>query len=267
MPIVRFQPAIWPRARKNNNSAAGQFLQIVIISLLYLIIFSKLKIMARLLSLFLFFCFLGCSNGASNSANKSPDLYIRSGYTTNADYDLQRYLNGIAARISKDNDLFIKENCEAPGSFSVTALNSEEAFSLITPSGFIYLSTGLISKLKSEDELAFVLAHEISHRLLCHDYKEEQPHLSQQNEISADTLAIKIIYAVNYNPGAGISALSHAYSAYSHLGDNESHPDLSLRIKNIGLVLQEFDDYRLRPLTHLSITKSLSLVRTAKRNY
>jgi predicted Zn-dependent protease len=47
--------------------------------------------------------------------------------------------------------------------FRFTVLNSAESTAFAAPGGFVYVTTGLLQNLKSEDELAAVLAHEIGH--------------------------------------------------------------------------------------------------------
>jgi len=53
-------------------------------------------------------------------------------------------------------------------------VNSEEINAFTTPGGNIYVFTGLMSKLSSDDELAAVLAHEIGHCAAKHVVKKYQ---------------------------------------------------------------------------------------------
>ena len=47
--------------------------------------------------------------------------------------------------------------------YSFQVLESKDINAVSAPGGFVFITTGLLNKLKSEDELAAVLAHEISH--------------------------------------------------------------------------------------------------------
>jgi predicted Zn-dependent protease len=53
--------------------------------------------------------------------------------------------------------------------FGVLASDSVNAFA--TPGGYVFVTRGLLRLLQSEDELAFVLGHEISHVLQRHHYQ------------------------------------------------------------------------------------------------
>jgi len=75
--------------------------------------------------------------------------------------DIQRYVGRIGARLAE----------VAPGErysyqFKVANLSDINAFAL--PGGFVYVHRGLIERVRSEGELAGVMAHEISHVALRH---------------------------------------------------------------------------------------------------
>ncbi len=77
------------------------------------------------------------------------------------DANLQRYVNKVGK--------WIAANSERPNlnwSFAVLDMPSVNAFAV--PGGTIFVSSGLVKKMKSEAELAGVLAHEIGHVLLRH---------------------------------------------------------------------------------------------------
>lgn len=52
--------------------------------------------------------------------------------------------------------------------FRFSAIKSEEKLAMSLPGGFVFVSTGLLKSMKSEDELAGVLAHEATH-IVCQD--------------------------------------------------------------------------------------------------
>jgi beta-barrel assembly-enhancing protease len=78
-----------------------------------------------------------------------------------SDANLQRYVNKVGK--------WIAANSERPNlnwSFAVLDMPSVNAFAV--PGGTIFVSSALVKKMKSEAELAGVLAHEIGHVLLRH---------------------------------------------------------------------------------------------------
>lgn len=91
--------------------------------------------------------------------------------------------------------------------------------------GFIVLSKGLILSLQNEGELAFVVAHELSHLLLRHPVSsalasEERYEFEEQ----ADRYALGLIALAGYDPRVFAGALEH--SAGADLFDsNQSSPD------------------------------------------
>lgn len=74
---------------------------------------------------------------------------------------LERYVNEVLQRI-----LLASPQPDYPARAYLLA--SQSPIAQVTPNGAIFLSIGLLETLKSEDELAFVLAHELSHALLGH---------------------------------------------------------------------------------------------------
>lgn len=74
---------------------------------------------------------------------------------------LENYVNGVLQRI-----LLASPQPDYPARAYLLA--SQSPIAQVTPNGAIFLSIGLLETLESEDELAFVLAHELSHALLGH---------------------------------------------------------------------------------------------------
>jgi predicted Zn-dependent protease len=153
-------------------------------------------------------------------------------------------------------------------------LNEKEVNAFALPGGYIFVNKGLIDKM-NEDELAFVLGHEIGHVAARHSLKRLQSSLginlllsialggsdydavrqaaqivysigesgySRQDELLADSLGTKYIYRAGYNPYAGVSALQ---KLKSEGGENNvpsfmrSHPVADERIKNIDKKINE----------------------------
>lgn len=53
-----------------------------------------------------------------------------------------------------------------------TALNSDEINAIAAPAGYIYVTTGMLNAVESDDELACVIGHEIAHVELNHGVKQ-----------------------------------------------------------------------------------------------
>ncbi|MFH0731918.1 MAG: M48 family metalloprotease [Candidatus Omnitrophota bacterium] len=124
-------------------------------------------------------------------------------------------------------------------------IDKDEINAFTTSGANIYMFTGLFDKLKSDDEIAAVLAHEIGHCAAKHVVKRMQAELgynlisslllsqikteqkqkeqiasaagaamqlatlgySRQDEYAADTLSIKYMYAAKFGPNAIIKVL------------------------------------------------------------
>lgn len=69
---------------------------------------------------------------------------------------LNRYVSNIGLRVAA-----VSDRKELPWTFKI--LNVSEVNAISLPGGFIYITRGMLSFLRSEDELAFVLAHEVGH--------------------------------------------------------------------------------------------------------
>jgi len=127
----------------------------------------------------------------------------------------------------------------------VLIANTPEANAMCLPSGAIVVTIGLLGRISTEDQLAFVLAHELQHHHLGHvrnrtyvqektkssiklqstvkeilkgeepieeimELKElfyESAKFSRKNELEADAGAIRLMGSLHYNPRAAIEAL------------------------------------------------------------
>jgi len=78
----------------------------------------------------------------------------------------QRYINLVGALLTQKVDGNYRWR------FGLIKTDSVNAFA--TPGGFVLITSGLAKQLQNEDELAFVLAHEINHVLRRHHYKVVQ---------------------------------------------------------------------------------------------
>lgn len=132
-----------------------------------------------------------------------------------ADVKLNRYVNLVGGAVASFSD--------APGiAWRFAVVNSQEASSFSTPGGYVFVTTGLISRLKSEAQLAGILGHEIAHvtrRHLAVDMegkvKPEQAVVSllftegleREKEFEADSLGMKFAAQAGYDPNGLYDAL------------------------------------------------------------
>ncbi len=172
------------------------------------------------------------------------------------------------------------ERKDMPYSFKI--LNEQkELNAMAAPGGFIYITRTLLEALESDDEIAFVLGHEIGHIAGDHIRKQisqvmvssflldiltgkasqlvrigteilfalYQSGYSRQHERDADTRGIRYMKAAGYSPVASITALKKlGMERYKGLirwfG---THPDVPSRIERISRMLG-VDPETLQPL-------------------
>lgn len=82
--------------------------------------------------------------------------------------------------------------------------------------GFVSFPGVIVGKLPDEDQIAFILGHEISHYLLAHDelrihWKQIDKMITaeenQNTELQADALGLQLIAAAGYDPYASIDVM------------------------------------------------------------
>lgn len=157
--------------------------------------------------------------------------------------------------------------------FDIIETNEVNAFAL--PGGFIFVTQALLNKIElNQDELAYILSHEIMHVVLKHpinrilaDYSAQiianifmkggaigliakqligsllRSSYSQENEFEADNYAVRLMISAGFNPCASISVL--AKLSVSTVQDVPmynyflSHPSASERIEKIARLMDK----------------------------
>lgn len=159
------------------------------------------------------------------------DELLHSGLVVYGD-EVSDYVSSIADKLLKGNpDLRSKLR------FYTLKLNATNAFS--TDQGIIFVTTGLISQLSSEAQLAFILAHEISHYTEKHvvetftwkknnrygrDWVDRMSVYSKDKEFSADNLAVDMYREAGYAKEEMVSTFD--VLLYSYLPFDEVAIDL-----------------------------------------
>ena len=143
--------------------------------------------------------------------------------------------------------------------FSAAILDSDTINAFATPAGHIFVTRGLLNAAKSEDALAAVLAHELSHIQLRHGMRAIKSNrntddwvrqfmfpgagiiadrinngFSHTQEFDADISALSLLSAAGYNPNGLIDMLSELGKTQSSIpgGFNSTHPSPSSRLVN-----------------------------------
>lgn len=80
--------------------------------------------------------------------------------------DINNYVNKIGRLVTINSP-----KPEIFGGYHFTVLDSTEINAFATPGGFVFITRGMLKMCKNEDELAAVLAHEVSHVQLKHGLK------------------------------------------------------------------------------------------------
>jgi predicted Zn-dependent protease len=103
--------------------------------------------------------------------------------------ELNAYLKSVLTRLLTDVAL--------PASFTpdVRVLAAPDFNALCTPDGTIVVSMGLLGQIQSEDELAFIMAHEVSHAILRHhgsDWFTKTQYYAIMNVSSLNEMATQV---------------------------------------------------------------------------
>ncbi len=110
---------------------------------------------------------------ASAEINEPQEISLGEGIASNLlgaaplldNPDVQRYVNRVGRWLASQT-----ERSGLPWQFGVLDDNDINAFA--TPGGYVFITRGMLARMRSEAELAGVLAHEISHVLRKHHLQE-----------------------------------------------------------------------------------------------
>jgi predicted Zn-dependent protease len=137
-------------------------------------------------------------------ANLDPNQVVQIGrdmsvalvekYPLVEDHEVISYLNKVGQYISLHLDNGPK-NIKCGGGkeklfpaegFRFAALKTDEKLAMSFPGGYVYISTGMLKTLKSEDQLAAILAHEATH-VICQDGLAEIENVALRKGVSKAT--------------------------------------------------------------------------------
>lgn len=147
----------------------------------------------------------------------------------------------VTAYLNRITDRLLKDAPRLRGRISVYTMRSSAVNAFATPDGMILVNLGLLTRLSSEDELAFVLAHEIAHVYKRHslnsymqkygfemgtntskDYQRswELHSYSQFSEMQADSLGYDLYTRAGYRQLASMDVLlALGYADYPYANE------------------------------------------------
>jgi len=175
---------------------------------------------------------------------------------------LNQYVSNVGLRVAA-----VSERRELPWTFRI--LNESDVNAVSLPGGIIYVTRGMLSFLRSRDELAFVLAHEIGHVAKRHHVQLIERNFfssivislifggnatgaqianfarfmmtrgfSREAEFDADRVGVTYAHRAGFNAGAGLGFMERLRVAEGRDPSNfevlfRTHPALSDRIVRV----------------------------------
>jgi predicted Zn-dependent protease len=153
--------------------------------------------------------------------HQNIDQLLHSGSVIYGD-EISVYVQAVAANLLKDEPELLAQ-------LRFYTIKSNETNALSTDQGIIFVTTGLISQLTSEAQLAYVLSHEIAHYTEKHvietfDWKNQNKYEqnrieklsahTKEHEFEADKLALKRYHAAGYSDQEIISTFDVLMYSY-----------------------------------------------------
>lgn len=211
------------------------------------------------------------------------DQLLHSGSVIYGD-EISLYVQAVAANLLKDDPELLAE-------LRFYTIKSNETNALSTDQGIIFVTTGLISQLTSEAQLAYVLSHEIAHYTEKHvietfDWKSQnryqQDRIEQlsvhtkEHEFDADKIALKRYHAAGYSNEEIISTFD--VLMYSYLPFDEVELPMSYYSTDKMYIPETFfttkkypikadEDYNDERSSHPNIKKRKDAALEALSNY
>jgi predicted Zn-dependent protease len=189
---------------------------------------------------------------------------VENNFEINSDIDVNERTEGILLRL--------KEVCDRKELvYTVKVIEDEMINAVSLPGGYIYVFKGLLDKIKDDNQLAGVIAHEMGHITAKHAVKRLQSSygymalqalaissgssdlaqgtaaiyttmfyaFSQKDEFQADQLAVKYTQKAGYNPSAMIDVLKLLQEQerkvpYRPVSYFRTHPYINERIASLN---------------------------------
>ncbi|MDH4473505.1 MAG: M48 family metallopeptidase [Fluviicola sp.] len=219
----------------------------------------------------------------AETTNYGIDQILHSGLVVYGD-EISQYIQAVANNLLKDEP-------ELLANLRFYTIKSNEANALSTDQGIIFVTTGLISQLTSEAQLAFILSHEIVHyeekhvietfdlkRTISNKSKRilQLSNFSKENEFEADKKALKRYSKAGYDLGEIISTfdvLMYSYLPFDEVefpntyysSDKMYIPESFFASKEYPIIAEE--DYNDEYSSHPNIKKRKEAILLEMINY
>lgn len=215
--------------------------------------------------------------------NYSLNKLLSSGFVLYGD-PMTQFVNKVASKLL-ENEPELKQKLQ----FYVIKTNTTNA--LCTDPGLIFITTGLISQIENEAQLAYIISHEIVHYQEKHHQKsfvkskedelnpstyDEMVLLSKDHEFEADANALKLYHAAGYSDheiNVVFDVLMYSYLSFDEITVDStffSNPDLYIPASyypeeaNPILAFEDYDDSKS---THPNIRKRRDAIAGEIRKY
>ncbi len=171
----------------------------------------------------------------------------------------KRLAGGLAVRKLDDqvDDVTLATYRDYP--WQVYLLNTQEINAFSIGAGVVILTGGLLEQVTSEAELASIISHEMAHQILGHTRRaleslettesSEEPTsnpvfaFSQEDEVDADTFAMKLMGIVHYDPTHAISALTISNRQSGEFVSSIPEDWYAIRVSNMKKTLEIIGNY------------------------
>lgn len=216
----------------------------------------------------------GCSRRSASvddqlNASEETFQWLRSNYGFVHNAPLDRMLSRITGRLQEAIvTRRVVQNGAAfanyPWSVHLLKLDEPNAFS--TSAGTIFITRGLLLRLRSEAELATVISHEMAHQLLGHPGEALAEILANvdssapqtvpvvaytvDRELDADSVALRILRAARYDLRDAVYALTVGYRSRPDSVSPQTAQEMDLRVANVVQAIQMGGEFM--PATHNS---------------
>ena len=122
-------------------------------------------------------------------------------------------------RVPIDKDHGFGNESVFPFTWHFNVVDSKEVNAFSLPGGYVYVNSGLLSFVRSDDELAAVLGHEITHS--AHHHSVELAH--KQSKLNSQTMIAMVAAALAHVDMAGVSTVASGLGMSvmnNHYGEN-----------------------------------------------
>lgn len=151
---------------------------------------------------------------------------------------LDEYFAYLSSRLVKN----VPEETKPPEHLTLVLINSDSVFAATPGSGLIAISKGLIKRLQVEGELAFIVAHELSHQILGHRTNQANSSSRKDWELRADSQALGLIALAGYDPRIAERALIRASDSrllWEQIPEGNEYPSLEERLNSIRSLIAD----------------------------